>query len=159
MVFCTAGGWAGGDISSDSVFDGVEAMYHACIQSSVLAAHLASTLLRPQGTLVLTGSEAARAGTPGMIGYGMAKAATHQLVASLAAGGLPSATVVGILPLTIDTPGNRAGMPGADTSTWTSPTDIAKKALELHSGGGVETGTLLTPQTTAVGNQWIESRW
>ena len=39
--------------------------------------------------------------TAGMIGYGLAKAAVHQLVQSLAepAGGLPSdAGVVGILP-------------------------------------------------------------
>ncbi len=40
----------------------------------------------------------------GMIGYGIAKAATHHLVRSLAAGGLPAESVVaGVLPVTLDT--------------------------------------------------------
>ena len=40
------------------------------------------------------GAKPALAGTPGMIGYGMAKAAVHQLVKSLAAkkSGLPEGT-------------------------------------------------------------------
>ena len=57
-----------------------------------------------------------------MIGYGMAKAAVHQLTKSLAAqgSGLPSGSlVVSILPVTLDTPMNRKWMPKADTSTWT----------------------------------------
>ena len=58
-----------------------------------------------------------------MIGYGMAKAAVHQLVKSLAAsgGGLPNeSTVLAILPVTLDTPMNRKWMAKADHSTWTS---------------------------------------
>lgn len=57
-----------------------------------------------------------------MIGYGMAKAAVHQLCKSLAAegGGLPKdSTVLAILPVTLDTPMNRKWMPKADHSTWT----------------------------------------
>lgn len=57
-----------------------------------------------------------------MIGYGMAKAAVHQLTKSLAAddGGLPPQSLVAsILPVTLDTPMNRKWMPKADTSTWT----------------------------------------
>lgn len=48
--------------------------------------------------MVLTGASAAVGGTPGMIGYGVSKAAVHQLVASLAAPGskLPeNSTVLG----------------------------------------------------------------
>ena len=58
----------------------------------------------------------------GMIGYGMAKAAVHQLVASLAkeGGGLPKdATVAAILPITLNTFMNRKYMPDADQTTWT----------------------------------------
>ena len=54
----------------------------------------------------------------GMMGYGMAKAAVHQLVKSLATSGsgLPdTCCVAGILPVTLDTPMNRKFMPGADT--------------------------------------------
>lgn len=57
-----------------------------------------------------------------MIGYGMAKAAVHQLVKSLSApkSGLPKdAKTVAILPVTLDTPMNRKFMPKADFSSWT----------------------------------------
>jgi len=53
------------------------------------------------GLLTLTGAFPAQKGTPFMIGYGMAKAAVHQLVASLAGpdSGLPAgAKVNAILP-------------------------------------------------------------
>lgn len=64
---------------------------------------MAALHLRPGGLFQLTGAAAAAAaeGTPGMLGYGLAKAAVHQLVRSLAAdgSGMPAdATVVGILP-------------------------------------------------------------
>ena len=70
------------------------------------------------GLLVLPGAKPALGGTPGMMGYGLAKAAVHQLVKSLAStgSGLPdNVNVVGILPVTLDTPMNRKFMPGADT--------------------------------------------
>lgn len=58
----------------------------------------------------------------GMIGYGMAKAAVHHLIKSLALpkSGLPeSATALAILPITLDTPMNRKWMPKADFGSWT----------------------------------------
>lgn len=67
--------------------------------------------------------------TPGMIGYGMAKAAIHQLTKSLAGddSGLPSGSLsVAILPITLDTPMNRKWMAGADFSTWTPLEFVAK---------------------------------
>ena len=53
------------------------------------------------GLLTLTGALAAQDATPGMIGYGIAKAAVHHLVKDLAQsnGGLPKdAKVTAILP-------------------------------------------------------------
>ena len=53
-----------------------------------------------------------------MIGYGLAKAAVHQLTKSLADknGGLPAnAAVQTILPVTLDTPMNRKFMSDAGT--------------------------------------------
>lgn len=70
-------------------------------------------------------------GTPGMIGYGLAKAAVHQLTKSLAEekSGLPKdSLVVSILPITLDTPMNRKWMPQADHSTWTPLDFIAEYA-------------------------------
>lgn len=58
-------------------------------------------LIDSGGLLTLTGAFPAQKGTPFMIGYGMAKAAVHQLVASLAGpdSGIPAdAKVNAILP-------------------------------------------------------------
>jgi dihydropteridine reductase len=64
-----------------------------------------------------------------MIGYGLAKAAVHQLVQSLAAkkSGIPDkSAVLAILPVTLDTPMNRKFMPKADFSSWTSLDFVAE---------------------------------
>lgn len=60
------------------------------IRSALGASHVASKLLKENGLLVLTGASAALNATPGMIAYGITKAATHHLIKSLAVeGGLP----------------------------------------------------------------------
>ena len=93
-----------------------------------------------------------------MIGYGMAKAAVHQLVKSLASSGsgLPTnSCVLGLLPITLDTPMNRKFMSGADTwvnneyhfecslyfkwpiifrSTWTPLSEVGKIMLNWTAG-------------------------
>lgn len=117
-------------------------MWKQSVWSSAISAKLAAIHLKQDGCVVLPGAAAAEEGTPGMIGYGMAKAAVHQLVKSLAAekSGLPEgAFVTAILPVTLvryvsnlvfykantedifqDTPMNRKWMPKADHSAWTS---------------------------------------
>ena len=93
-------------------------MWKQSVWSSSISGSLAAKYLRDEGLLVLPGAKPATGGTPGMMGYGMAKAAVHQLVKSLATSGsgLPdTCCVAGILPVTLDTPMNRKFMPGADT--------------------------------------------
>ena len=133
-VVCTAGGWqgasssgvlfatsarvwthlpfsrlchTGGGVDSEKIFDSVDAMLNVCLRPAITAAHVAASFLRKDGLLVLTGADSAIRPTPTMIGYGLAKDATHYLVKSLASGGLVGRTVVGILPAMIDTPSNR----------------------------------------------------
>uniref|UniRef100_A0A2S2PM44 Dihydropteridine reductase n=2 Tax=Schizaphis graminum TaxID=13262 RepID=A0A2S2PM44_SCHGA len=121
-VICVAGGWAGGSSSSNDFVKNTDLMLKQSVWSSVLASSIASKFLKPGGILVLTGAKAALGPTPGMIGYGLAKAAIHHLTKSLADenGGLPTgAQALSILPVTLDTPMNRKWMPKADTSTWT----------------------------------------
>ncbi|KAJ1914797.1 hypothetical protein IWQ60_008676 [Tieghemiomyces parasiticus] len=129
-VLCVAGGWEGGSIQSDQALASAEHMWQQSVQTSLIAAQIAARHLRPGGLLTLTGAEAAAAGpTPGMIGYGMAKAAVHHLTASLAApgAGLPDrVSVNAILPVTLDTPANRGAMPDADRSTWTPLSEVAE---------------------------------
>ena len=92
-------------------------MWKQSVWSSTISGTLAAKHLSDNGLLVLPGAKPATGATPGMMGYGMAKAAVHQLVKSLSASGsgLPdNCNVVGILPITLDTPMNRKFMSGAD---------------------------------------------
>lgn len=120
-VICVAGGWAGGNAKKD-LAQNANLMWQQSVWSSSISATICANHLSEGGVLTLTGADPALKGTPGMIGYGMAKAAVHQLTKSLAAknSGLPeNSLVVAILPITLDTPMNRKWMPKADFSTWT----------------------------------------
>lgn len=132
-IFCVAGGWAGGNAETDDFIKNADLMWRQSVWSSAIAAKLATKHLKPGGLLQLTGAAAAIHGTSGMIGYGMAKAAVHQLTASLAAkgSGIPQEScVLALLPVTLDTPMNRKWMPTANHSTWTPMPWIAERLLE-----------------------------
>mmetsp|Transcript_39864 Transcript_39864/g.40375 ORF Transcript_39864/g.40375 Transcript_39864/m.40375 type:complete len:394 (+) Transcript_39864:26-1207(+) len=103
------------------------------------------------GLFVAIGATAALSGTPGMLGYGLSKVATHHFVQTIGETSGKAVTnkskrklarslridssstylnrlsVVGILPTTIDTPANRQAMPEADFKGWTKSIDIAKE--------------------------------
>lgn len=126
-----AGGWAGGNAASPQFLTNSNLMWSQSVCSSLVTASLASKFLKDDGVLTFSGAAAAleNQGTPGMIGYGLAKAAVHHLTKSLAAeqSGLPeNAFVAAICPVCLDTPMNRKWMPKADHSTWTSLTYIAE---------------------------------
>ncbi|EGI59995.1 PREDICTED: dihydropteridine reductase [Acromyrmex echinatior] len=121
-IICVAGGWAGGNAAHKDFVKNSDLMWKQSVWSSIIAASIAAEYLKEGGFLSLTGAKPALEGTPDMIGYGMAKAAVHQLTRSLAVkdSGLPSNSLVAcILPVTLDTPMNRKWMPKANISTWT----------------------------------------
>ncbi|KAJ2455313.1 hypothetical protein EV183_000849 [Coemansia sp. RSA 2336] len=127
-LVCVAGGWQGGNAASKNFLSNADLSLKQSVHTSLIAANIAARHLKPSGLLVLTGAlPAAQGGTPGMIGYGMAKAAVHHMVASLAMGGsgIDSPRVVGVLPVTLDTPANRSAMPNADHTSWTPLADVA----------------------------------
>lgn len=131
-IICVAGGWAGGNATSNDLVKNTDNMLKQSVWPSIIATRLAGLHLEDDGLVVLTGAKPALEGTPTMIGYGLAKAATHQLVKSLAAkgSGLPSTSVaLAILPITLDTPMNRKWMPNADQSEWT-PLDFVTSLFE-----------------------------
>jgi dihydropteridine reductase len=134
-ILNVAGGWAGGNASSDKFIANADLMWKQSMWSSLISASLASRyLIEDGGVLTLPGAAAALNSTPSMIGYGAAKAAVHQLAKSLAfndpadnKSGLPANTFVAALaPITLDTPMNRKWMPKADFSTWTPLAFIAE---------------------------------
>uniref|UniRef100_A0A098LZA5 Dihydropteridine reductase n=1 Tax=Hypsiglena sp. JMG-2014 TaxID=1550645 RepID=A0A098LZA5_9SAUR len=121
-ILCVAGGWAGGSAKAKSLYKNSDLMWKQSVWTSTISSHLATKYLKEGGLLTLTGAKAALAATPGMIAYGMAKGAVHQLCKSLSGSnsGLPAgAAAVAILPVTLDTPMNRKSMPEADVSSWT----------------------------------------
>ncbi|XP_004432412.1 PREDICTED: dihydropteridine reductase [Ceratotherium simum simum] len=121
-ILCVAGGWAGGNAKSKSLFKNCDQLWKQSIWTSTISSHLATKHLKEGGLLTLTGAKAALEGTPGMIGYGMAKGAVHQLCQSLAgknSGMPPGSAAIAVLPVTLDTPANRKSMPEADFRSWT----------------------------------------
>lgn len=148
-VLCVAGGWAGGSANSDDLVGTSDLMWKQSVWTSVIAGKVAAMYLEETGLLALTGALPALGGTPAMIGYGIAKAAVHQLVKSLAeknSGVSEKATVLAILPATLDTPNNRKFMPNADTSTWTPLETIAQLFLDWAvnaNGTNPKSGSLL----------------
>ncbi|KAI9230779.1 MAG: dihydropteridine reductase-like protein [Piptocephalis tieghemiana] len=149
-ILCVAGGWAGGGVKKTEGLSGADRMWDQSVVSSLVASHLAAHLLEENGLFLMTGAFAALEGTPGMVGYGIAKAAVHQLTQSLQAkgSGLPKGTTVTtILPTTLDTPGNRAGMPTADMTSWTPLTILADKVLEWAQNPAERMGGLVRVET------------
>jgi len=130
-IVCMAGGWAGGSPASKDFVKNADAMWRQSVWPAAISAGLATKHLREGGICVLPGAAPAVGGTPGMAGYGMAKAAVHQLTKSLASegSGLPKDCLsVALLPVTLDTPMNRKWMSKADTSTWT-PLDFLSELM------------------------------
>lgn len=150
-ILCVAGGWAGGNADSEDFIKNAELMWQQSVWSSTIAASLGAKFLKPGGLLTLPGADAALEGTPGMIGYGMAKAAVHQLTKSLAKenSGLPAeCTAIAILPVTLDTPNNRKWMPKANTSSWTPLEFISELFLRwAESDERPPSGTLVSLKT------------
>jgi NAD(P)-dependent dehydrogenase (short-subunit alcohol dehydrogenase family) len=97
------------------------------------------------GRIVCVGSAAALKAGVGMGAYAAAKGGVHALVQSLAEelkG--DDITVNAVLPSIIDTPTNRADMPGADPKAWVAPDDLAAVILFLASdAAGAVTGALV----------------
>lgn len=130
-ILNVAGGWAGGNAASAQFLHNSDLMWKQSVWSSLISASLASKYLNESGVLTLPGAAAPldNSPTPGMIGYGMAKAAVHQLTKSLSAdqSGLPAKSfVAAISPVTLDTPMNRKWMPKADFGAWTPLSYIAE---------------------------------
>ena len=125
----TVGGFAMADIAGTSSADirkqvalNFETAYHVARPLFV------EMMERGSGRIFLVGSRpgADMRHAKGMTAYALAKSLVFRLAELMNEEARGTAVVVSvIIPSTIDTPQNRASMPGADFSTWVSPEAIA----------------------------------
>lgn len=169
-VVVASGGWAGDAVmgaetpgNDDSVdpeeeyirqsASTCERMTRMNYQPVVCGGLVARRFVRANGLFVMIGASAALSPTPGMLGYGSAKAAAHHFLQSYGSGSMrdDGITSVGILPLMIDTPDNRMMLGGDDVgddrySKMVKPVHIANEIsdwirqphLRPHSGSLVK---------------------
>jgi NAD(P)-dependent dehydrogenase (short-subunit alcohol dehydrogenase family) len=96
------------------------------------------------GRIVNVGAIGALQAGAGMGAYAASKAGVHRLTEALAAEQKGKITVNAVLPSTIDTAANRAGMPKADFAKWVSPKELADVILFLASdAASAVTGALI----------------
>lgn len=145
-VALTAGGWAGGAPFEAAPEREWDAMMRANLATASRLCRLALPhLLEDGGSVVAVGARAAELGGDGMAAYAVSKSALHALTRVLARENRDRGVRFNcVLPGTIDTPANRAAMPDADPSGWTSPEAIARvMAFLLSSESRAVTGALV----------------
>ena len=98
---CVAGGFKVGSIKDNDIYEKYFEMDRMNFQSALLAGHLSTKYLGPQGFLMFTGAAAVFKGPVNYAyGYAISKSATHHLALQMAERKeIPkSSTVVTILP-------------------------------------------------------------
>lgn len=133
------GGFAGGQSVADTDGATFQRMFDMNVNAAFYTLRAVIPPMRKAGAgrIVAIGSRAAESPGATVGAYSASKAALVSLIRTVAIenkdAGL-SANV--ILPGTIDTPANRAAMPGADTSQWVQPASIASLIVWLASDAG-----------------------
>jgi len=146
-----------GGFTWETLQDGSIESWPAMYRLNVLTATNASRTAIPHlkrsaaGRIVNVGSSAALKAALGMGAYAAAKSGVHSLTHALSEelkG--DNITVNAVLPSILDTPTNRADMPGADASTWVAPADLAAVMLFLASEAATAVTGALVPVTGRV---------
>ncbi len=125
----TIGAFRGGALTHEQTMEDWLALWSANIASTLNACRaVVPAMVRQKcGCIVNIASRAALHGEPGLSAYSASKAAVVRLSESMAAELKPwSINVNCVLPGTLDTPQNRAAMPGVDSTTWIQPADLAR---------------------------------
>ena len=85
LIVNAAGGWSGGNASDPEFQSKCKKMWEMNVESSILAALLASKILiKPSGLLVFVGAKAVAVhSTPEMLAYAMSKSAVASLASNM----------------------------------------------------------------------------
>jgi len=135
-VVTLVGGYAEGKRLHETPIADFESIVALNLRPTVLvtAAALPHLVANGGGSVVCVGSRAAVKPFPKAAGYIVGKAAVLALVETLAVEYRDDRVRVNaVLPSVIDTPGQRAANPGADTSRWVAPEEIADAIAFLCS--------------------------
>lgn len=142
----TVGGFAMAPIAEQDA-DAFLAMMRVNLLTTASAFRAVLPVLRARGagSLVAIGAAAALGAPAEMAAYAAAKSAVLRLVEATAQELKPEGVRANaVLPTTIDTPQNRASMPGADVSRWVTPAQVAAAmAFLLSDDASGITGALL----------------
>jgi len=130
------GGFAGGRSVAETDDGVLEQMLEVNLRAAfhMFRAVLPGMRARGAGRILAIGSRTAVDPQPMVGAYSASKAALVSLVRTMALENKDrgiSANV--ILPGTMDTPGNRAAMPGADPAKWVQPAQVASLLVHLAS--------------------------
>lgn len=143
-----AGGYAGG-----KPVEGVEAKsVRLMLDVNLVSAFWAAKHVIPhakasgRGRLLFISSRGSLEANSGAAAYAASKAGLNALVATLAKEVGPfGVTANAVLPSVIDTPQNRAAMPGAKFDTWVRPDQVAALLAFLASDAAATTSGALIP--------------
>ena len=141
------GGFAGGQAVSETDDATWEKMRDLNLTAAFYVLRAAIPQLRKseKGRIVAIGSLTAIEAHAGLGAYVTFKAALTTLIQTVALENKDSGLRANlVLPGTMDTPGNRKSMPGADFSKWVQPADVADLVLWLaDERAGHITGTAI----------------
>lgn len=130
------GGFVGGRAVEDTDDEMLEQMIDVNFRSAfhLIAAVLPGMRAQGSGRILAIGSRAAVRPQPLVGAYAASKAALLMLMATVAQENKSSGVSANVvLPSTMDTPANRAAMPGADYAKWVRPGQVAELLVHLAS--------------------------
>ena len=137
----TVGGFAGGQTVAETDDATLQRMFDLNFHSLFHILRAAIPALRKSGSgrIIAIGSRAALEPGAGVGAYSASKAAMLSLMKTVALENRDAGLTANvILPGTMDTPANRAAMPGADYSKWVQPQNVASLTLWLAGDAGKE---------------------
>jgi NAD(P)-dependent dehydrogenase (short-subunit alcohol dehydrogenase family) len=144
----TVGGFAGGPSIAETDDATFQRMMDVNLNCTFYLLRAAIPVMRKTrgGRIVAIGSRAAVDPGAGVGAYSASKAAMVSLIRTVALENKDvGMTANVILPGTMDTPGNRKGMPTADVSKWVQPANVAGLIVWLAGEAGKDMNGAILP--------------